>query len=72
MKIKAEFPISALDFAMLTGLFPTKSEARPTIEQGGLSIDNQRVANSEIVVLPAKEFLVQKGKKTFIKVVISG
>ena len=68
--VKAKLPMSALDFAMLTGLFPTKSEARRTIEQGGLTIDGTRVANIDIVVLPAKELLVQKGKKTFLKVVI--
>ncbi|MDR3208415.1 MAG: tyrosine--tRNA ligase [Rickettsiales bacterium] len=70
MKIKAELPMPALDFAMLTGLFSSKSEARRAIGQGGLSIGGLRVAGAEAVVLPARELLVQKGKKTFLKVIV--
>jgi tyrosyl-tRNA synthetase len=70
IEIKAELPMSAIDFAMLTGLFPSKSEARRTIEQGGFSIDNMKVESIETVVLPAAELLVQKGKKTFLKVIV--
>jgi tyrosyl-tRNA synthetase len=70
VEVAAELPMLALDFAMLTGLFPSKSEARRTIEQGGLSIAGQRVAGPDVAVLPAPEYLVQKGKKTFLKVVI--
>jgi tyrosyl-tRNA synthetase len=70
VEIKAELPMPALDFAMLTGLFSSKSEARRAIEQGGLSIDGLRVPDVDTVVLPAPELLVQKGKKTFLKVVV--
>ncbi|MDR1027450.1 MAG: tyrosine--tRNA ligase [Rickettsiales bacterium] len=71
LKIRATLPMAAIDFAMLTGLFSSKTEARRTIEQGGLSIAGSRVASADQVVLPAPELLVQKGKKTFIKVLIN-
>jgi tyrosyl-tRNA synthetase len=70
IEIKADLPMAAIDFAMLTGLFPSKSEARRAILQGGLSIDGVHVASADTVVLPASEFLVQKGKKTFLKVLV--
>ena len=72
INVKAKLPMEALDFAMLTGLFSSKSEARRTVEQGGLSIDGTRVPSAETVIAPASEFLVQKGKKTFVKVVVKG
>ncbi|MDR2769848.1 MAG: tyrosine--tRNA ligase, partial [Rickettsiales bacterium] len=64
VRVNAKLPMGALDFAMLSGLFASKSEARRTIEQGGLSIDGVRVSGPDIVVLPAASLLVQKGKKT--------
>ncbi|MDR2268743.1 MAG: tyrosine--tRNA ligase [Rickettsiales bacterium] len=70
INVNAALPMAALDFAMLTGLFPSKSDARRNIEQGGLSIDGARVASIDAVISPAPEFLVQKGKKTFLKVVV--
>jgi tyrosyl-tRNA synthetase len=70
VEIKAALPMPALDFAMLTGLFGSKSEARRAIEQGGLSIGGIRVAGPDVAVLPAPELLVQKGKKTFLKAIV--
>jgi len=61
--------VSVLDFIMMTDLFPSKSEARRTIEQGGLKIDDV-VMNMDSVITPTDGMMVQKGKKTFLKVVI--
>jgi len=69
VKVAAKFPMPVVEFAMLSGLFPTKSEARRLIEQGGFAIDNVRVG-IDAVVKGASEFLVQKGKKVFVKVVV--
>ncbi|MDR1826441.1 MAG: tyrosine--tRNA ligase [Rickettsiales bacterium] len=71
VNVKAKLPMSAIDFAMLSGLFPTKSEARRTIGQGGLSVNGRRVLSVDEVIEGAGEFLVQKGKKTFVKVVVN-
>ncbi|MDR1071627.1 MAG: hypothetical protein LBL21_03225 [Rickettsiales bacterium] len=49
---------------------PSKSEARRMIAQGGLIIAGEKITDANAVVLPAKELLIQKGKKTFLKVVV--
>ncbi|MDR1337763.1 MAG: tyrosine--tRNA ligase [Rickettsiales bacterium] len=62
-----------VDFAIAVGLFPSKSEARRTIEQGGLSVDDQKVTSADQVVLmpaPGMHLMLRKGKKTFLKVVM--
>ncbi|MBQ4070740.1 MAG: tyrosine--tRNA ligase, partial [Alphaproteobacteria bacterium] len=59
-----------LDFLCATGLFPSKSEARRMVEQGGVQINNEKISDPRAVVAVADEFMVQKGKKTFLKVVV--
>ena len=66
IEIVGEMPI--LDFLVATGLFPSKSEARRMVEQGGIQIDGNKITDVRHVVVAADEFLVQKGKKTFLKV----
>ena len=58
-----------LDFLVATGLFPSKSEARRMVEQGGIQIDGNKITDPRAVVGVADEFMVQKGKKTFLKVI---
>ena len=62
--------MGVLDFLVMAKLFPSKSEARRMIEQGGVQIDGNKVADWKINVSPADEFVVQKGKKTFLRVVV--
>lgn len=62
-----------VDFTIAVGLFPSKSEARRTIEQGGLSINDQKVTSIDQVVLmpePGMHLMLRKGKKTFLKVIM--
>jgi tyrosyl-tRNA synthetase len=58
-----------LDFLVATGLFQSKSEARRMVEQGGIQIDGNKITDVRYLVSVAKEFMVQKGKKTFLKVI---
>ena len=58
-----------LDFLCATGLFPSKSEARRMVEQGGIQIDSVKITDPKHVVAVADEYMVQKGKKTFLKVI---
>ena len=62
--------LGVLDFLVMAKLFPSKSEARRMIEQGGVQIDGNKIADWKINVSPADEFVVQKGKKTFLRVVV--
>ena len=66
IEIVGEMPI--LDFLVATGLFPSKSEARRMVEQGGIQINGNKITDVRHVVVAADEFMVQKGKKTFLKV----
>ena len=67
IEIPNDMPI--LDFLCATGLFPSKSEARRMVEQGGIQIDSVKITDPKHVVAVADEYMVQKGKKTFLKVI---
>ncbi|MBR4891992.1 MAG: tyrosine--tRNA ligase [Alphaproteobacteria bacterium] len=58
-----------LDFLVATGLFASKSEARRMVEQGGIQIDGNKITDIKYIVAVADEFMVQKGKKVFLKVI---
>ncbi len=58
-----------VDFLVNINLFQSKSDARRMIEQGGIQIDGKKITDWKSVVAPADEIMVQKGKKTFLRVV---
>jgi len=59
-------------FLVIVGLAKSNSEARRTIEQGGLAIDDEKVTDpmSFVTVTSGKTIMLQKGKKTFLRVII--
>jgi len=59
-----------LDFLVGIGMFESKSEARRNVEQGGIQIDGEKITDKEFVVAHKPEYMVQKGKKTFLRVVV--
>ena len=68
----ADMPL--LDVMLTAGLVPSKKEARRLIEQGGVSVNNEKVTDSNFV-LSADCFadgyaIIKKGKKVFHKIVI--
>lgn len=63
-------PMGALDFLCAAGLFDSKSDARRMIEQGGVQIDGEKLTDWRAVIKPKSEFMVQRGKKTHLKVVV--
>jgi tyrosyl-tRNA synthetase len=67
MDLVDDMPI--LDFLVATGLFPSKSEARRMVEQGGVQIDGNKITDIRAVVNVTDAVMVQKGKKTFLKVI---
>ena len=62
-------PMGVVDFLCAVGLFPSKSEARRMVEQGGITIDGQKVSDVRAQIAPADSIMVQKGKKVFLRVV---
>ncbi len=53
----------------LSKLASSRSEARRLIEQGGVSIDGERVTDLNAAIPRGKEFIVKVGKRKFLKIV---
>lgn len=70
IEIEMAGDMGILDFLCATKLFPSKSEARRMVEQGGIQIDGNKITDPKSVVAMASEFMVQKGKKVFLKVTV--
>ncbi len=64
-----KFEGNILDLLVGTELAPSKSEARRLVEQGGVSINGEKVTDPNMTI-ELKEFVLQKGKKKIIKVVL--
>ena len=62
-------PMGIIDFLVAVNLFTSKSEARRMIEQGGIQIDGNKITDWKSEVQPADEIMIQKGKKTFLRVI---
>lgn len=65
-----------LDIMVAAKLAPSKGEARRLVQQGGVTVDNEKVTDAN-KVLTADDFkngqiIIKKGKKVFHKVVIGG
>ena len=64
-------PMNIVDFLVAVKLFDSKSEARRMVEQGGIQIDGEKITSKDHVVEPKESIMVQRGKKTFLKVLIA-
>ncbi len=67
--------INIVDLLAITGLAPSKGEGRRLVQQGGVSIDGNKI--DDIAYLVEKsifndgKIVVKKGKKVFLKVVLA-
>ncbi|MBO9636214.1 MAG: tyrosine--tRNA ligase, partial [Chitinophagaceae bacterium] len=78
-----EFPLDKItagtdivSFLAETGIFPSKGEARKTVQSGGVSVNRKKVEEISLTVdasllLHGKYILAQKGKKNYYLVVVS-
>lgn len=68
-----EGTIDLISMLVKTGLVPTRSEGRRAIEQGGVSIDGEKITDVKYVVakdaLAGDGIVLKKGKKKFNKIV---
>ena len=67
--------LNILDLLVKSGLAPSKSEARRNVQQGGVSIDGEKIAdvNSEFTAEYIREkgsIVAKRGKKAFRKILI--
>ncbi len=64
--------IGILDLLVLTKLAPSKGEGRRLIQQGGISVDDVKVIDPQLVINKAEAkdgyVIIKKGKKVFHKV----
>jgi tyrosyl-tRNA synthetase len=64
--VRAE-EIGIVDLLMLTGAEPSKNQARRDIEQGGVSINGQRIAHIHERVMPRDGDVIKVGKLRFVR-----
>ncbi|MBN2221642.1 MAG: tyrosine--tRNA ligase [Vallitaleaceae bacterium] len=65
--------ISALDLMVICGLVPSKGEGRRVVQQGGLTIDEEKITAFDYVVTEEQLKIgikMKKGKKTFHKAIM--
>ena len=60
---------TVVDAMVAAGVAKSKGEARRLIEQGGVSVDETKVTDPNMP-LPAIEFVLHKGKKVHLKIVV--
>lgn len=64
--------MTVVDAAVAIGFLPSKGEARRLIQQNGLSLNGEKVGAIDALLPTDKpEFLLQKGKKNFLKVILT-
>lgn len=66
--------IGIVDLLVLSKLTPSKSEARRVVQQGGASVNEQKITDLKAVIQPSEfkdgGILIKKGKKSFVKMII--
>ncbi len=72
---KVNAGIDIVSFLAESGIFPSKGEARKTVQGGGVSINRNKIDNITFIVnasilLHRKYLLVQKGKKNYYLVTV--
>lgn len=64
--------LTLVDFLVQTNIAPSKSEARRLIIQGGISLNHKKILDPNLIIdisyFENNSLVIQKGKKTFLKV----
>lgn len=81
--VKVQYPkanlqngVDVISLLTETGIFPSKGEARKMIQNGGVSINREKVTDvqlqvSSVHLLHKKYLLIQRGKKNYYLVIVS-
>ena len=73
---KADFEsgMAILDVMLAAGLIPSKGEGRRLVQQGGVSVNNEKItdpfANITLDMFENDEIIIKKGKKTYHKIIV--
>jgi tyrosyl-tRNA synthetase len=71
---EVQFPIKIFHLLSCLNLFPSGSEARRQIKNGGVRLDGEKISDSNLEFYNSKELegkVLQLGKKTFRKLVVN-
>ena len=67
--------INIVDLLSISGLAPSKGEARRLVQQGGISIDGNKIDDIAYIItediFSENKIVVKKGKKVFLKIVLA-
>ena len=67
--------IGLIDLLFLVKLAPSKAEARRLIQQGGISVDDEKITDVKAVISSGAfekgHIVIKKGKKVFHKITLS-
>ncbi len=63
--------MNILDMMMAAKLIPTKSEGRRLVQQGGVSVNGEKVTDPTAMITVDGEVIIKKGKKVFHKIVLA-
>jgi tyrosyl-tRNA synthetase len=73
-KEQLEKGINIIDLLVMTGLAPSKGEARRLIAQGGVLVEDSKVESIDLAVSTADfkdgKLIIKKGKKTYHRIKI--
>jgi tyrosyl-tRNA synthetase len=61
--------VNILQLLTETKLVPSKGEARRLIEQGGVSVNNEKISNAKMDIALSGPAIVKVGKRKFLKIV---
>ena len=65
---------TVLDIMLVAGLIPSKGEGRRLVQQGGVSIDGNKVTDFNMIIDESifndNEIIIKKGKKVFHKIIL--
>jgi tyrosyl-tRNA synthetase len=67
--------LNVVDLLAVSGLAPSKGEGRRLVQQGGVSIDGNKIDDISYVIsedlFVDGKIVVKKGKKVFLKIVLA-
>lgn len=61
--------IGLLNLLVKIKMCPSVSEARRLVQQGGITVNNEKISDPKMIIVPDKEIIIKKGKKTYHKVI---
>ncbi len=68
--------IGVLDLLLKVGMIPSKGEGRRLVQQGGITIDGEKISAIDFIVtkdmFKDNKIIVKKGKKSFLKIEVEG